>query len=120
MAPDPRSYLLARARLVGRGLLVGGVLGAIAVVVLYAYSGSVAFANQKAFAIGALLLGLALLGWSGSIMAGRGIENLQHHLDTNTRWTEADSRRAMALVGGTGFGWMVGVAIASWVARAIV
>ena len=120
MAPDLRSYLLARARLVGGGILVGAVLGALAVVVLFAYSGDVGFANQKAFAVGALFFGLALLGWSGSIMAGRGMENIQHYLDTNTSWTEEESRRAMARIGGAGFGWMLGVTITTAVASAVV
>jgi len=116
MAPDLRSYLAPRARLVGRGFLVGGALGALAVIGLFAYSGSVGFANRKAFAVGALFFGLALLGWSGSIMAGRGLENLQYYLDTNSSWTEEDSRRAMARIGGAGFGWMVGVTVATQVA----
>jgi len=119
MAPDLRSYLVPRARLVVGGVLVGLVLGALAVLGLFAYSGDVRFANRKAFAVGTLFFGLALLGWSGSIMAGRGMENLQRHLDTNTNWTEADSRRAMAQVGGAGLGWMLGVSITTAVASAV-
>ncbi|MFT4890421.1 MAG: hypothetical protein ACI9YT_001336 [Halobacteriales archaeon] len=115
MAPDLRSYLIQRARLVGGGVLVGLGLGALAVVVLFAYSGDVGFANRKAFAVGALFFGLALLGWSGSIMAGQGLENLQYYLDTKSSWTEEDSRRAMARIGGAGVGWMVGVTVATQV-----
>ncbi|MFW5903529.1 MAG: DUF7268 family protein [Halolamina sp.] len=120
MAPDFRSYLVPRARLVGGALLVGLVLGALAVVVLFAYSGDLGFANRKAFAVGALFFGLALLGWSGSVMAGRGLENLQYYLDTGSSWTEEDSRRAMARIGGAGFGSMLGVSLATAVASAVV
>jgi hypothetical protein len=120
MAPDFRSYLLPRARLVGGGFLVGAGLGGLAVVVLFAYSGDVGFANRKAFAVGALFLGLALLGWSGSIMAGRGMENLQKHLDMNSNWTEEDSRRAMARIGGAGVGWMLGVSVTTAIASVVV
>jgi len=57
------------------------------------------------------LFGFALIGWSGSIIAGRGFENLQHHLSTGSNWTERDSRRAMARIGGFGFGGMLGVSL---------
>ncbi|MFQ3294255.1 MAG: Na+/phosphate symporter [Halobacteriales archaeon] len=120
MVKDLRSSLAPRARLVGRGFLVGVLLGALAVLGLFAYSGDVGFANRKAFAIGALFLGLGLLGWSGTIMAGREMENLQEYLDMNSSWTKEDSRQAMALVGGAGFGWMIGVAITTAAASAVV
>lgn len=44
-------------------------------------------------------------------MAGRGVEATQARLDTGTGWTERDSRRAMARIGGVGFGAMVGVTV---------
>lgn len=119
MAPTFREYLLARLRLVGRGFLFGAVMGVLAVVALFAYTGDVTFANRKSFAVGALFFGFALVGWAGSIMAGRGFENIQHYLDTNTNWTEADSRRAMATIGGAGFGWMVGVSVTTRIALAL-
>lgn len=120
MAPDLRSYLAPRARLVGGGFLVGVLLGALAVLGLFAYSGDVRFANRKAFAVGTLFFGLGLLGWSGSIMSGRALENLQTHLDMDSSWTEEDSRRAMAQVGGAGVGWMIGVTITTAVASPVV
>jgi hypothetical protein len=41
------------------------------------------------------------------------MENVQRHLDTDTNWTEADSRRAMTRVAGFGAGLMVVSAIAT-------
>ena len=75
------------------------------------YGGSVAFGTRKAFAIGALVLGFATLGWSGSILAGRSVENLQRRLNTASDWTEADSRRAMARILGFGTGMVLGVGL---------
>ena len=61
------------------------------------------------FAVGALLLGFGTLGWSGSAMAGRGIENAQRYMDTGSDWSEDDSRRAMTRVGSFGAGLMLAV-----------
>lgn len=108
-----RGTLVPRIRLVGKGFLIGGILGILAVALLFVYSGDVGFANQKAFAVGAVFFGFALVGWAGSIMAGPGFENLQHYLDLGTNWSAEDSRRSMALIGGAGFGWMVGSSVAS-------
>lgn len=106
---------MGRLRLVGGAFLIGAVLGTLVVVVLFAYAGEIGFADRKAFAVGALFFGLAMVGWAGSIMAGPGFENLQHYLDLNTNWSAADSRRAMARIGGAGFGWMVGVSVTTQV-----
>lgn len=66
---------------------------------------------ETAFAFGGLWFGLGLLGWSGSVMVGRTIESLQERMGTGPTWTEADSRRAMARIGGFGGGTMVGAAL---------
>lgn len=63
------------------------------------------------FVAGAVLFGFGLLGWSGSVLLGNGVENAKRHLDLNTDWTEADSRRAMARFIGVGVGLMAGVAL---------
>jgi hypothetical protein len=63
----------------------------------------------KTFAVGALLLGFGVLGWSGNVMASRGIENAQRYIDTDTDWSEDDSRRAMTRVGSFGAGLMLAV-----------
>ena len=103
-------WIRPRARLVSGGFLVGLAASIVVVSGLTIYGGSVAFGTRKAFAIGALVLGFATLGWSGSILAGRSVEHLQRHLNTTSDWTEADSRRAMARILGVGVGMVVGVA----------
>lgn len=98
--------LRPRVRLVGGALLVGaglGLLGGGAVAALLSVR-----AVRTVFAVGALALGFGLLGWSGSIMAGRGIETMHRYMDTGSNWTEASSRRAMARVGAAGAGVMLG------------
>ncbi|QLG60778.1 DUF7268 family protein [Halorarum salinum] len=102
-AVDP---LAARLRLVGRALLVGTVVGLLAgVVAVSLFSPRTV---RTVFALGALALGFGVLGWSGSVMAGRGIETMHRYMDTGSDWTEEKSRRAMARVGGAGAGVMVG------------
>ena len=64
---------------------------------------------MKTFAVGALLLGFGVLGWSGNVMASRGIENAQRYIDTDTDWSEDDSRRAITRVGSFGAGLMLAV-----------
>ncbi|WP_247001665.1 DUF7268 family protein [Halosolutus gelatinilyticus] len=102
---------MRRVRLVVDALAVGGGVAALAIAALVVTGTTPTRATELAFAIGALALGIGLLGWSGSVMAGRGIETMQNHLDTNTDWTEAKSRRAMARVGGFGGGLMLTSAI---------
>jgi len=97
-----------RVRLVLRATAVGGVVGGVAVFVLVLFGSSGGRAIELTFSAGALALGFGLLGWSGSVMAGRGVEAMQDHLDTASDWTEAKSRRAMARVGGFGGGLMLG------------
>jgi hypothetical protein len=105
--PDRRravaTWLRPRLRLVGAGVLAGAGLGvALAVVLAVGYGPT--FAARKGFGLGLLAFGFGVLGWSGSILAGPGVENMQRHLDTGSDWTEADSRRAMARVASAGFG----------------
>lgn len=104
--------LAPRARLVGTAAAVGAALGVVGVAVVAVAVGDARFAVSQVFALGALALGFGLLGWSGSAMVGSGVENAQRHLGTATNWTEADSRRAMARIGGFGAGGMVGAAVA--------
>ena len=113
------AYAVPRLWLVGGAFAVGAVVGAALLVALVVAGGwAVVGAAQFAFALGTLAFGLGLLGWSGSAMAGRGFENMQEHLDTNTEWTEADSRRAMARVGGFGGGGMLATGVVEFVAVA--
>ena len=97
-----------RARLVATALAAGFVVGVLASLLLPAVLGG-RTARVKTFAVGALLLGFGTLGWSGSVMAGRGIENAQRYMETNTDWSEDDSRRAMTRIGSFGAGLMLAV-----------
>ncbi|HMB50971.1 MAG TPA: hypothetical protein VKM69_09960 [Natronoarchaeum rubrum] len=97
-----------RLRLVGGALAVGVLVGALGIPALIATGRTGLRAVEIAFGVGALALGVGLLGWSGSVMAGSGVEAMQEHMNTNSDWTEAKSRRAMARVGGFGGGLMVG------------
>ena len=108
---SPVPWIRFRLRLVGSGVLVGLAVGVVATFALAAYGGSTRFGTRKAFALGALALGFAVLGWSGSILAGRGVENLQRRVDGRSDWTEADSRRAMARIVGLGVGMMLSVGL---------
>ena len=109
-----------RARTVGRATLLGTVLGVVGVALLVALGETLRFASETVFAVGALVLGFALLGWSGSVFAGRGIENAQEHLDVSSNWSEAASRRAMVVLLGVGAGVMVGSSGATVVLDAVV
>ncbi|WP_192498368.1 DUF7268 family protein [Halorussus halophilus] len=117
---DRRAVLRERARTTGRATLLGAVLGVVGVAVLVATGETLLFASEKVFAVGALILGFAVLGWSGSIFAGRGIENAQEYLDTSSNWSEAASRRAMVVLTGLGAGVMVGSIGATVVLDAVV
>ncbi|AFK18333.1 hypothetical protein E6P09_06080 [Haloferax mediterranei ATCC 33500] len=96
-----------RLRIVGTAVLVGVLIstGALAGTVL---AGAYATSVDTAFALGSLVFGFGLLGWSGAVALGRGIESMQNHLDTGTGWTEPDARRAMARILGFGLGVMLG------------
>lgn len=105
--------LRTRVRLVGRAVALGLALGALAVPVVVASGETAQYASEKVFAVGALVLGFAVLGWSGSVFAGEAVENMQKYMDTNTEWTEASSRRAMTILAGLGLGGMVGASLAT-------
>ncbi|KAA9399793.1 hypothetical protein Har1130_01560 [Haloarcula sp. CBA1130] len=109
--PRLRQYVVARTRLVGSGLVVGLVLGGVGMVGWTLYTGDARSSEATVFALGALVFGFGLLGWSGSILAGRGIEAMQEQMDTRSNWTERDSRRAMARICGSGGGIMVGASL---------
>ena len=111
---DPTDPLLEwarlRARLLGTALAAGVAVGVVATAVLPVVVGTET-ARVKTFAVGALLLGFGMLGWSGSVMAGRGIENAQRYMETGADWSEDDSRRAMTRVGSFGAGLMLAVSL---------
>jgi hypothetical protein len=112
-----RAYVWPRVRVVAGGFAVGAVGGVLLVLALVGGGGWASVrATQFAFALGTLAFGLGILGWSGSAMAGRGFENMQEHLDTNTDWTERDSRRAMARIGAFGAGAMLATGLGEAVA----
>lgn len=111
-----RGWARPRIRLLGSAGVAGVGLGTAVAAVAGAYTGDVGFVVSQVFALGAVCLGFGLLGWSGSVFAGRGIENMQRYMDANTNWTEADSRRAMARIIGFGFGVMVGAGAVGTVA----
>lgn len=105
-----RAWAIPRARMLATAGAAGVAIGLLVTLGLSLADGSRS-ARATGFALGALALGVGTLGWSGSVMAGRGIENLQRHLDATTDWTERDSRRAMTRVGGFGLGVMVGASL---------
>ena len=114
--PTPRE----RARQLGRALLLGAVLAGLAVPALVLSGESVRFASSKVFAVGALVFGFSILGWSGSVFAGRGMESFQQYLGGRSDWSEADSRRAMTVLGSVGAGGMVGASLATVVVGSVV
>lgn len=108
------SWAVPRAWILGTALVVG-VLAGVACVVFFdiVLGGTRRSASDTTFALGTLVMGFGTVGWSGSIMAGRGIEEMQRHLDTGTGWTEADSRRAMTRIAGFGAGMMIGTVLST-------
>jgi hypothetical protein len=105
--PSLRVAIRVRLRLVGSGLTVGLPGGAVAVGGAVLFGRTAPDAVALAFGLGAVALGFGVLGWSGSILAGRGIESLQQYAETGTDWTERKSRRAMTRIVGVGLGLMV-------------
>jgi hypothetical protein len=103
---EPPPSLAERARLVGTALLAGAGVGAGGVGAGTLAAG-LATAADAVFLFGTVAFGFGLLGWAGSALAGPGLEAMQAHLDTAGGWTEADSRRAMARIGGFGAGLML-------------
>ncbi|WP_206425017.1 DUF7268 family protein [Halosimplex salinum] len=106
-----RDWVRPRARIVGGAAALGVVAGAAAMAALTLSSGDPGGSEATAFALGALALGFGVLGWSGSVIAGRSVEAMHRRLDTGSDWTERDSRRAMARIAGFGTGVVVGVSV---------
>ncbi|WP_375137067.1 DUF7268 family protein [Halostella salina] len=106
------AWLRAAARRVLLAVAAGVAVG-VGGVVAFALRDGLRTATEQVFALGALAFGVGLLGWSGSVMAGRGFENMQRYLDTGSDWTESDSRRAMSRVTGFGVGVMVAASVAT-------
>ncbi|SFR70005.1 DUF7268 family protein [Halogeometricum limi] len=102
--------LSRRLTVAGGAFLVGLGGGVVALAVATLLLSSVADGADTAFLLGVLLFGFGTLGWSGSVLAGRGFEEMQRRLDTGADWTEMDSRRAMARIGGFGAGVMLAAA----------
>ncbi|WP_338726953.1 hypothetical protein [Haladaptatus sp. DJG-WS-42] len=111
---DGGAWLRPRIRLLGGAGLVGLVVGVVATVAYTLYQGDASFATSQVFSLGALALGFATLGWTGSVFMGQAIETMQSYLAAGGDWTEADSRRAMARIAGFGAGMMVGSVLASF------
>ncbi|MEZ3116154.1 hypothetical protein RYH80_09530 [Halobaculum sp. MBLA0147] len=110
--PPLRTAVRRRLRLFASGLVVGVPAAPLGVAVFVFGAGrGVVDALAATFAVGSLALGFGVLGWSGSILSGRGIEAAQRHLDTDTDWTERKSRRAMTRICAFGVGVMVGVSV---------
>ncbi|POG53935.1 hypothetical protein AUR65_018035 [Haloferax marisrubri] len=117
-APPARERAAIRLRLVGTAALAGALIAAVwlaAMLVVGDFAGSV----ETTFALGSLAFGFGLLGWSGAVALGRGIESMQTHLDTDTGWTERDARRAMARILGFGLGVMLGATVVGSVVATI-
>lgn len=108
-----RATVLPRARLVVSGAIVGLVSGVALVGVLVVVLSEPIEAVDTSFALGSLVLGLAVIGWSGSVLAGPGIETIQNYTGRGSNWTERDSRRAMARLVGLGAGGMLGAMLAT-------
>ncbi|MFC6731488.1 MULTISPECIES: hypothetical protein [unclassified Haladaptatus] len=112
---DLLAWLRPRIRLLGGAGLVGLAVGVVGTLAYGLWLGDATFAVNQVFALGALALGFATLGWTGSVFMGRSIETMQSYLSESSEWTEADSRRAMARIAGFGAGVMLGAVVASFV-----
>jgi sulfite exporter TauE/SafE len=112
VSPSVPDWVRAPVRRLVTAALAGLLVGAVGVIA-FAVDDSLRTATEQVFSLGALAFGVGLLGWSGSVMAGRGIENMQRHLDSGSNWTEADSRRAMTRIVGFGFGVMLVASLAT-------
>jgi|GEM_PF-3419542 len=108
-ATDP-AVLKRDARV--RAIVLGFLLGTIAVPVLVLVQGWLPrTASNTTFAFGALVLGFAVLSWSGAVMLGPAIEYLQDYMDLASGWTEAGARRAFSILCALGAGLMLGAVL---------
>lgn len=106
-----REVVAVGGRLVASGLVVGAPVGAVGVGLTLAAGVPADESLATVFALGTVALGFGVLGWSGSIFAGRGIEAAQRYMNTPTDWSERDSRRAMLRVAGIGLGVAIAVSV---------
>jgi hypothetical protein len=113
MLDEVRFWIRLQGRRVGGAAVVGVVLATLVAGVATVVTGDAEGTTELLFSLGTLIFGFAMVGWAGSVMAGRGFENLQKHLSTGSQWTERDSRRAMSRIGGFGAGGMIGASLAS-------
>jgi hypothetical protein len=109
--PPLSTAVAVRLRLLASGLVVGLPAGPLAVAGLVVAGRTPPDAVAAGFALGAVALGFGVLGWSGSILAGPGIEAARDHLAVGGDWTAADSRRAMTRIVGVGLGAMVAASL---------
>ena len=108
-APALGTWVRSRLGLVGSGAVVGVFVGIVAVAALALYGGA-RFGIRKAFALGALAVGLGALGWSGYGLVGR--RESRPGVPGGVReQAGASGRRAMARVTGFGIGIMLGVTL---------
>ena len=100
---------LARLGLVFAVGLVVGVVSSIALL----GTTEPQYATSTAFSLGALVFGLALLGWTAAVSAGPRLESAQQYLETGGNFSAARAQRAMLLLCGIGLGTMVGASMLS-------
>jgi hypothetical protein len=114
--PSLTTALRRRLRLLASGVVVGAPAGPAAVGVFVAAGRRLPDAVAAGFALGTLALGFGVLGWSGSILAGPGIDAARDHLAVGSDWTETGSRRAMTRIVGLGVGAMATTSLVETVA----
>ncbi|WP_254765988.1 DUF7268 family protein [Salinilacihabitans rarus] len=96
----------------GGVFVAGGAAGAAIALALLPQRGPQE-ATSTAFALGALIFGAALLGWTAAVVGGRGLETTYESVETESQFTEAGARRAMLLLCALGLGGMVGASVIS-------
>lgn len=92
--------------LLGRAALVGAVAGVVLAVVV---------GVAEAFSLAALVCGFGVAAWAGSVLLAESVRRAQETLAVAPGWTEADARRAFALLGTCGAAGMVATALVSLV-----
>lgn len=110
--PEPTTRLVHDPRM--RALVLGFGLGFVAVPAFISLAGWIPReATSTAFALGALVLGFAVISWTGAVMLGPAVESLHDYMDLASGWTEAGARQSFAILSALGFGVMLGSSIAS-------
>jgi hypothetical protein len=109
-ASEPTSPPLSRlGRVFGFGVAVG-----VGVALALSVTSELQYATSTAFALGALIFGLALLGWTAAVSAGPRLESANKYLETGSNFSAARTQRAMLLLTGIGLGAMVGASVLSF------